>query len=53
MKIAAGNNRLFREQPFMISKNASQLDERWDEKERVLVQGTLMPIFWRGTRSFW
>lgn len=45
MKIAAGNKRLFREQPFMISKSASQLDESWDEKERVLVQGIIDAYF--------
>lgn len=50
MKIAAGNNRLFREQPFMISKSASQLDEGWDEKERVLVQGIIDAYFLEGNQ---
>ena len=32
----------------MISKSASQLDERWDEKERVLVQGIIDAYFLEG-----
>lgn len=44
MKEAAGCGMLFREQPFMIAKPASEIQKGWPEEERVLVQGTLMPI---------
>ena len=45
MKTAAFRNQLFREQPFVISKSAAEIDENWDAKERVLVQGIIDAYF--------
>ena len=45
MKAAAFHNQLFREQPFVISKSAAEIDENWDAKERVLVQGIIDAYF--------
>ena len=45
MKTAAFCNQLFREQPFVISKSAAEIDENWDAKERVLVQGIIDAYF--------
>ena len=45
MKAAALKGRLFREQPFVISRSAAKIDESWDESERVLVQGIIDAYF--------
>lgn len=45
MKAAALKGRLFREQPFVISRSAAEIDESWDESERVLVQGIIDAYF--------
>ena len=45
MKIAALSDRLFREQPFVISCSAAEIDGSWDPKERVLVQGIIDAYF--------
>ena len=45
MKAAALKERLFREQPFVISRSAAEIDESWDESERVLVQGIIDAYF--------
>ena len=45
MKTAAFHDQLFREQPFVISKSAAEIDENWDAKERVLVQGIIDAYF--------
>jgi hypothetical protein len=37
MKQATAEKMLFREQPFMISREARKLDPNWDCEERVLV----------------
>ena len=38
----------FREQPFVISRSAAEIDEAWDPKERVLVQGIIDAYFLEG-----
>ena len=48
MKAAALSGRLFREQPFVISRSAADIDESWDSKERVLVQGIIDAYFLEG-----
>ena len=45
MKIAANEGRLFREQPFVISVDASRVDEKWQQEEKVLVQGIIDAYF--------
>lgn len=46
MKKAALAGRLYREQPFVISRAASELDESWPREERVLIQGIIDAYFW-------
>ena len=48
MKVAALSGLLFREQPFVISRSAAEIDEAWDPKERVLVQGIIDAYFLEG-----
>ncbi|MGO5543626.1 helicase-exonuclease AddAB subunit AddA [Blautia sp. HCP3S3_H10_1] len=48
MKTAALSGRLFREQPFVISRSAADIDENWDPKESVLVQGIIDAYFLEG-----
>ena len=48
MKNAALSGGLFREQPFVISRSAADIDEAWDSKERVLVQGIIDAYFLEG-----
>ena len=48
MKEAAGCGMLFREQPFMIAKPASEIQKGWPEEERVLVQGIIDAYFLEG-----
>ena len=45
MKGAALSGNLFREQPFVISRSAAEIDESWDPQERVLVQGIIDAYF--------
>ncbi len=45
MKKAAVEGRLFREQPFVISRSAAEIEETWDPQERVLVQGIIDAYF--------
>ena len=45
MKRAALSGNLFREQPFVISRSAAEIDESWDPQERVLVQGIIDAYF--------
>ena len=45
MKKAAVAGRLFREQPFVISRSAAEIEETWDPQERVLVQGIIDAYF--------
>ena len=48
MKEAAGCGMLFREQPFMIAKPASEIQKGCPEEERVLVQGIIDAYFLEG-----
>ena len=48
MKAAALSGLLFREQPFVISRSAAEIDEAWDSQERVLVQGIIDAYFLEG-----
>lgn len=45
MKAAAGKNLLFREQPFVIARKASELEPEWQCDENVLVQGIIDGYF--------
>lgn len=45
MKQAAGRGLLFREQPFVISNSASELNPQWNVEEPVLVQGIIDAYF--------
>jgi ATP-dependent helicase/nuclease subunit A len=45
MKKAAESGRLFREQPFMIGKKASEIESGWPKEETVLVQGIMDAYF--------
>ena len=45
MKTAAEKGCLFREQPFVIAVEASELDELWDGEEKILVQGIIDSYF--------
>ena len=47
-KLFATQFYLFREQPFVISRSAAEIDEAWDPKERVLVQGIIDAYFLEG-----
>ena len=44
MKAASEKRLLFREQPFVIARKASELDPQWQYEENVLVQESLMHI---------
>ena len=46
MKKAALAHKLYREQPFVISRKASEIDERWPGEETVLVQGIIDAFFY-------
>ena len=48
MKKAALSGGLFREQPFVISVPASELNEEWTGEETVLVQGIIDAYFSEG-----
>lgn len=48
MKKAASEKKLHREQPFVISRRASDIDKSWNEKESVLVQGIIDAYFLEG-----
>lgn len=48
MKVAAEAGKLFREQPFVISVDAKELDEAWGSGEQVLVQGIIDAYFLEG-----
>jgi ATP-dependent helicase/nuclease subunit A len=45
MKQAAKTGNLYREQPFVISEQASLLDPSWNGEEQVLVQGIIDAYF--------
>lgn len=45
MERAGRDGMLFREQPFVISRNASEIDPAWDKGETVLVQGIIDAYF--------
>lgn len=45
MKVASNEGRLFREQPFVISVEASAIEDAWNQGERVLVQGIIDAYF--------
>ena len=45
MKAAFEAGVLFREQPFVISRSAAEIDPAWDAEERVLVQGIVDAYF--------
>ena len=45
MKQAAQAGLLFREQPFVISADAAQMNEEWPKGEKVLVQGIIDAYF--------
>ena len=45
MAQAAKENRLYREQPFVISVEASEIDAKWNQGEKVLVQGIIDAYF--------
>ena len=46
MKQAALSEKLFREQPFVISVSAAELNSDWDGEETVLVQGIIDAYFY-------
>lgn len=45
MRAAAREGRLFREQPFVILTDASVADEKWQQGEKILVQGIIDAYF--------
>ena len=45
MKAAARQKQLFREQPFVIARKASELEPEWQCEEDVLVQGIIDGYF--------
>ena len=45
MKTAAEKDYLFREQPFVIAVEASEVDELWNGEEKILVQGIIDSYF--------
>ena len=45
MKVAALSGLLFREQPFVIARKASELEPEWQCEEDVLVQGIIDGYF--------
>ena len=45
MKTAAEKDCLFREQPFVIAVEASEVDELWNGEEKILVQGIIDSYF--------
>ena len=45
MKAASEKRLLFREQPFVIARKASELDPQWQCEENVLVQGIIDAYF--------
>lgn len=45
MKKASSEGRLFREQPFVITEEASQINPLWNGEETVLVQGIIDAYF--------
>lgn len=45
MKTASEKKLLFREQPFVIARKASELDPQWQCEENVLVQGIIDAYF--------
>ena len=45
MRLAALRGQLYREQPFMILRNASELDPSWTADTKVLVQGIIDAYF--------
>ena len=45
MAQAAKENRLYREQPFVISVEASEIDAKWNQGEKVLVQRIIDAYF--------
>lgn len=45
MKAASEKRLLFREQPFVIARKASELDRQWQCEENVLVQGIIDAYF--------
>ena len=45
MKAASEKRLLFREQPFVIARKASELDPQWRCEENVLVQGIIDAYF--------
>ena len=48
MREAALGRRLYREQPFVISRRASEIDPAWSGEETVLVQGIIDAYFLEG-----
>ena len=48
MKAASEKRLLFREQPFVIARKASELDPQWRCEENVLVQGIIDAWFYEG-----
>ena len=48
IKLAAGKGDLFREQPFVISRPANELDASWSSSETVLIQGIIDAFFYEG-----
>lgn len=45
MGLAQKQRRLYREQPFVISRKASEVNESWNKEEQVLVQGIVDAYF--------
>ncbi len=45
MKKAAERNLLYREQPFVISRKADEIDPSWNAEENVLIQGIIDAYF--------
>lgn len=48
MKQAGISGKLYREQPFVISRKASEVDENWQGEETVLIQGIIDAYFFEG-----
>ena len=52
MKAAERNELLFREQPFIIGRPASEIDETWPAEEKVQIQGIIDAFFVEGDKIY-
>ncbi|MCR5527464.1 MAG: helicase-exonuclease AddAB subunit AddA [Lachnospiraceae bacterium] len=52
MKAAEKKDSLFREQPFIMGRPASEIDEAWPEEEKVQIQGIIDAFFIEGDKIY-